>query len=53
MIQDEHLNVIKKENEDAVNKYKKDTWKNVMTQKIGLKRLKEVNARGNEANLMN
>ena len=43
MMQDQHLDVIKKENEDAVNRYKKDTWKNVMTQKIGLKRIKEAN----------
>ena len=45
--------MIKKENDDEVNRYKKETWKNVMNQKMGLKRLKEVNLRGNEMTLMN
>ena len=33
--------------------HKKDLWRNVMAQKLGLQKIKELNKRGNELNLMN
>lgn len=32
---------------------KKDMWRNVMAQKLGLEKIKQLNQKGNELNLMN
>lgn len=51
--QDQQLNQIKQENEDAEMGHKKQLWRSIMAQKMGLKKIKDLNTRGNELNLMN
>ena len=42
----------KNENDTAVYQYKKELWRSIMSQKMGLKQIKALNNRGNELNLM-
>ena len=51
--QDEQLNQIKKANDEADMGHKKQLWRSIMAQKMGLKKIKDLNSRGNELNLMN
>lgn len=51
--QDQELSQIKKENDDTEAGHKKQLWRSIMAQKMGLKKLKDLNSRGNELNLMN
>jgi hypothetical protein len=50
---DERLGHIRKANEDAEMGHKKQLWRSIMAQKMGLKKIKELNNRGNELHLMN
>ena len=51
--QDQELHQIKKENNDTEMGHKKQLWRSIMAQKMGLKKIKDLNSRGNELNLMN
>lgn len=43
----------KNQNDEADMDYKKQVWRSIMSQKMGLKQIKNLNEKGNELNLMN
>ena len=49
----QHLKTTKNTNDNADMSYKKQLWRSIMSQKMGLKQIKTLNNRGNELNLMN
>lgn len=51
--QDQQLGTIKNKNEEYDMDHKKQLWRSIMAQKMSLKKIKDLNDRGNELNLMN
>jgi hypothetical protein len=47
------LKSTKNENDSQEFAHKKNLWRQIMAQKMGLKKIKALNNRGNELNLMN
>jgi hypothetical protein len=51
--QDLQLNQIRESNEEQDKGHKKQLWRSTMAQKMGLKKIKDLQDRGNELNLIN
>ncbi len=50
---DAQLNQVKAENDHAEMTHKKQLWRSIMAQKMGLKQIKTLNEKGQQLNSMN